>query len=401
MGYITMKTKIWSDDTGVELDAEIENFTVGNDKNTDKKLIKYDIQASIAHSDMLLDMHILTSIEHEEINGALNKLQEVIAGDKFSLDGFEDCHSYIEAYLSEQVGDAGKKIHTARSRNDQSLVMMRLYMKESMNECLEIVEKLVGTLNEQAKKNQKTAMPGYTHMQKAMPTTVGTWLGSFADALKDSTQIIKSSLKIIDQNPLGSGAGFGSSLDIDKAITTDKLGFAKIQENPMYCGLSRGYFEIMCLQSLNLSMSVVGKLVSDLLLFTTQEFCFFSLPKNYTTGSSIMPHKQNYDALEIARGKCHMFWAYQQKIQSIYGSIGSGYQRDLQLTKEIFIDAITDFGQTISIVSKVAGVLEVHEDCLKSAITPQMHSVTKINELVKNGETFRDAYKKVKKQISV
>lgn len=400
MGYITMKTKIWNTDNAIELDAEIEAYTVGNDKNTDKKLIKYDIQASIAHSDMLLDINVLSFKEHGEINQALNKLYFLVKDFKFSLDGFEDCHSYIEAYLCKQVGDAGKKIHTARSRNDQSLVMMRLYIKGSMNNCLEEVEKLVETLKEQTKKHQKTAMPGYTHMQKAMPTTVGTWLGSFADALKDSTQIIKSSLEIIDQNPLGSGAGFGSSLEINRAITTAKLGFAKVQENSMYCGLSRGYFEVMCLQSLNLSMSVVGKLVSDLLLFTTQEFCFFSLSKNYTTGSSIMPHKKNYDVLEIARGKCNLFWTHQQKIQTVFGSISSGYQRDLQLTKEIFVEAITDYNQTISVVSKVIGALEIHEDCLASAITPQMHSVTKVNELVKNGETFRDAYKKVKNQIS-
>ncbi|MDO8266120.1 MAG: argininosuccinate lyase [Candidatus Saccharibacteria bacterium] len=395
-----MKTKIWSDDSGVELDAEIEAYTVGNDKEIDKKLIKYDIQASIAHSDVLLEMKVLSPAEHSKINHALNKLSSKIESVKFTLEGNEDCHSYIEAYLSEVVGIAGKKIHTARSRNDQSLTMVRLYMKESMNDCLKLVKKLQKTINVQAKKQQKTDMPGYTHMQKAMPTTVGIWLGSFADALQDSMLILQSTTEVIDQNPLGSGAGFGSSLNFDREITTTKLGFAKVQENPMYCGLSRGYFEIMCLQSLNLSMSVVGKLVSDLLLFTTQEFCFFSLPPNYTTGSSIMPHKHNYDVLEIARGKCHIFWTHQQKIQSIFGSIGSGYQRDLQLTKEIFVDAIIDFKQTFSVISKVVESLEIHSECLKLAIAPEMHSVTKINDLVKNGETFRDAYKKVKKQIS-
>jgi len=262
-----------------------------------------------------------------------------------------------------------------------------------------ILEKLKKKIKIQAKKYQDIAMPGYTHMQKAMPTTVGIWLGSFAEALQDSIHIISASRVVIDQNPLGSGAGFGSDFEISRAITTVKLGFAKVQENPMYCGLSRGYFETMCLQALNLSTLVLSKLVSDLLLFTTQEFCFFGLPQDYTTGSSIMPHKNNYDVLEIARGKCYIFWTYQQKIQAIYGSIGSGYQRDLQLTKEVFVDAIGDFKETVSILIKVVNVLEAHEVCMEEAITPEMHSVSKINNLVKNGENFRDAYRKIKKSL--
>ena len=394
-----MKTKLWTTGTTDSLDFDVEKYTVGNDSTVDKKLIGYDIMATIAHSEMLVDLKILTTKEQKLIKKSLNDLSLLTGKDDFTLEGFEDCHSYIEAYLIEHAGESGKKIHTARSRNDQSLTMMRLYIKESIKKHVEQTHALKQKLNFIAEKYSDIAMPGYTHMQKAMPTTVCVWLSAYYDALQDSVCALDATLSSIDQNPLGSGAGFGSSFNIDREITTKSLGFAKTQENPMYCGLSRGYFELMCLQSMNLSMVIIGKLMSDLLLFTTQEFCFFSLPEKYTTGSSIMPHKHNYDVLEIARGKCHIFWSHQQKVQSIYGSIGSGYQRDLQLTKEIFVEAFEEAEQTIEIVTKIIGELEVHKDCLEKSITPEMQSVTHVNELVKTGENFRDAYKIIKKRL--
>lgn len=391
-----MKTKLWSTDAQIEMDHDIESYTIGNDKAIDSILISHDIKASIAHCDMLYVSGFISKQENKDINQALHTLDLLCQKGEFSIDGFEDCHSAIEAYLVDTVGDAGKKIHTARSRNDQSLTMMRLFMKQSMNSVIEASEELVVVIQNFAKKQKGVAMPGYTHMQKAMPTTVDIWAESFADALGDGIKIAKFTLETIDQNPLGSGAGFGTDLDINRQVTTKKLGFMKTQNNPMYCGLSRGYFEIMCLQSINSIMLIIGKLSADLLLFTTQEFCFFSLPDSYTTGSSIMPHKHNYDVLEIARGKCHMFWTHQQKIQSLVGTIGSGYQRDLQLTKQPFIEALEDAKSTIQIMEKIVNGLEVHKSCLESAITPEMHSVQTINKLVLKGENFRDAYKKVK-----
>lgn len=394
-----MKTKLWTTDTADSLDPDVEKYTIGKDSVVDKKLIGYDITATIAHSEMLVGLKVLSVKEQKLIKKSLDKLSLAVVQDDFSLQGFEDCHSYIEAYLTEHVGGSGKKIHTARSRNDQSLTMMRLYIKDSIKIHIKQVQALEQKLSYVAEKYNDIAMPGYTHMQKAMPTTVGAWLSAFAEALHDSVFALEATLSIIDQNPLGSGAGFGSSFNIDRNITTKSLGFAKTQENPIYCGLSRGYFEIICLQSMNLSMVIIGKLMSDLLLFTTQEFCFFSLPKKYTTGSSIMPHKHNLDALEIARGKCHIFSFHQQKIQSIFGTIGSGYQRDLQLTKEIFVEAVEDAEETIKILTKIIGELEAHESCLEKAITPEMHSVTLINGLVSSGMSFRDAYVDVKMKL--
>lgn len=242
-------------------------------------------------------------------------------------------------------------------------------------------------------------MPGYTHTQKAMPTTVGTWLNSYADAATDTTALIDAALQIIDQNPLGSAAGFGSALPIDRSFTTATLGFAKTQDNPMYCGLSRGMFELIAVQSLAPAMLLAGKFAQDMLLFTTQEFNFFGLPDSFTTGSSIMPHKHNYDVFEIMRGHAHAFPSYCQQLYAIAAGNGSGYNRDLQLTKRITLSAFDTALGTCNALALCVSNLTIHDKVLQSAMTEELLTVAEIDKLVQQGIPFRDAYTQVKESL--
>ncbi|MFZ2991468.1 MAG: lyase family protein, partial [Candidatus Saccharimonadales bacterium] len=295
-----MANKIWQTNKSNQLHPLIESYTVGIDYILDQELLGYDIKASKAHANMLHSIEIINDEEIAKLIKSLDKLYDEWLSGKFTIKKeYEDGHTAIETYLTEQLGDIGKKIHTARSRNDQALVMMRLYMKDKLPKASESIDEVITALQAAAEKASNIPMPGYTHMQKAMPTTVASWLNSYADAFTDTKTIINSTLMTIDQNPLGSAAGFGVDININREHTTKALGFNKTQQNPLYCGLSRGLFELIAIQSLNPVITLAGKFANDMMLFTTEEYNFFSLPESFTTGSSIMPHKHNYDLFEI------------------------------------------------------------------------------------------------------
>lgn len=377
----------------------IEAFTVKDDYLLDQKLIPYDIQASLAHAEMLNDIGVLNSDELKQLKDGFNAILENWKEGKFIIKKeHEDGHTAIETYLTEHYGEVGKKIHTGRSRNDQSLVMLRLFMKDSVVKIQKSLRNLVDSFTNQSSAYKDIEMPGYTHMQKAMPTTVGTWLQSFGNAFKDISPLLESTLKMIDQNPLGSASGFGiSNFEFNRKLTTKKLDFSKVQENPMYCGLSRGHFELITLNALVPIMVLAGRFASDMLLFTTSEFGFFSLSDELTTGSSIMPQKKNYDLFEVMRAQTKTFSAYQMQIQNIISGIGSGYQRDLQFTKKPFIEGVELCTMTLEILILALGHLKVHPDRLKAAMTEDLWVTHSVYDLVNKGHSFREAYKKIKR----
>lgn len=394
-----MAQKVWqSDDNG--LNPLVEEYTVGTDYIVDLDLIEFDIIASKAHAKMLNKANILSDAELGSITNALKELNKLVKSKQFTIDkSQEDGHTAIEAYLTKKCGEAGKKIHTGRSRNDQSLVMIRLFSKNILKQLQGDISKLLSSYNYQISLSNDIAMPGYTHMQKAMPTTVATWLGAYRDSFSDLASNLPATIKYIDQNPLGSASGFGiSNFNNNRELTTKELGFAKVQQNPIYCGISRGLFENIVLQALSPAMILAGKFANDSLLFTTSEFSFVSLPPNYTTGSSIMPQKRNYDVFEIMRGNSKLYHTLQLQIQDIILGFGSGYQRDMQLTKKSFIEAIKLCQQTIIILTELVANLQFNTDKLVQAMTDDLFVTNKVYDLVNHGMSFREAYIEVKKQ---
>ena len=392
-------TQIWQTGDG-KLNPLVEAYTVGDDYILDARLAKYDIKASLAHAKMLHSMGVLSDSDISSIEEGLAKLSKQIDNNEFSIEqSQEDCHTAIEEYLTENYGDVGKKIHTGRSRNDQSMVMIRLYMKDILDETQDVLIRLVKAYDESSNKYSDLAMPGYTHMQKAMPTTVAVWLGAYKDGFSDVSVLINGAKDYIDQNPLGSASGFGiSNFAMDRNITTRDLSFAKTQENPMYCGYSRGLFENVVLQALSPAMIIAGKFANDMLLFSTSDFDFVSLPAEFTTGSSIMPQKRNYDVFEVMRGNTKVYHSLQQQIQDIILGIGGGYQRDLQLTKRPFIQAVELCKQTLDLLALMVPKIEVNKEKLASAMTNDLFVTNKVYDLVNSGMSFRDAYVKVKQE---
>jgi|ERR1039458_374938 argininosuccinate lyase len=395
-----MSAKLWQSATLNNLHPLIEAYTVGSDKQADQKLLGYDIVATKAHVSMLETIGLLTQTELQQLTTALDDLHDLWQSGSFVVgEHDEDSHTAIEAYLVHRLGSVGKKVHAGRSRNDQCLVMVRLYLKDTLEQLTALVMQVAASYTKAVKASGNTPMPGYTHMQKAMPTTVSTWLDSFAAGFSDMSDLLVATRTIIDQNPLGSAAGFGVSLPLDRQHTTESLDFKKLQSNPMYCGLSRGLFELMAVQALNPVMVLAGKFAQDMLLFTTQEFNFFSLPDNLTTGSSIMPHKHNYDLFEIMRGQANAFGGYIQQLQAVVSGTGSGYNRDIQLTKAILLSAMETAQSTLEVLILAVPQIQLHHEVLYAAMTDEMHSVEKVNKLVEQGMPFRDAYGLVKSQL--
>ena len=392
-------TQIWQTQDG-KLNPLVEAYTVGDDYILDAILAKYDVKTSLAHARMLHSMGVLSDDDINNINSGLGELSKKIDNKSFIIEpSQEDCHTAIEEYLTENYGEVGKKIHTGRSRNDQSMVMMRLYMIDIFNYMQNAVAQLVKVYEETSKKYVNVAMPGYTHMQKAMPTTAGVWLGAYKDGFEDTSKLINGARIYIDQNPLGSASGFGiSNFAMNRNITTKELNFAKTQENPMYCGYSRGLFENVVLQALSPVMIIAAKFANDMLLFSTSDFDFVALPPEFTTGSSIMPQKRNYDVFEIMRGNTKVYHSLQQQIQDIILGIGGGYQRDLQLTKRPFINALEICKQTVDLLTLMVPKIIVNKDKLAKAMTDDLFVTNIVYDLVNSGMSFRDAYIKVKQQ---
>lgn len=390
------KKKLWQ--SGGGLHPLVEAYTVGDDYVSDQELLPYDIAGSVAHAEMLKKIGVLSTSELKTTKKGLNEILSKWKAGKFIISTEqEDGHTAIEQYLTENFGEVGKKIHTGRSRNDQALTMMRLYMKDKLKEVAIETKLLQNALIAKAK-TQKSPMPGYTHMQKAMPTTVATWLMSYADALSDAAILTTAAQKAVDQNPLGSASGFGiANLSLDRQLTTQRLKFGKTQRNPMYCGVSRGYFEHIALQSMENPMILAGKFANDMMLFTMQEFGFFSLPDQFTTGSSIMPQKRNYDVFEVMRANVKVFMGHHDQVRNIIASLGSGYHRDYQLTKKPFVLATESCIQTLKLLTEIVKSLHVHEKKLSNAMTEDLYATEKVYELVNKGMNFRDAYMQIKR----
>jgi len=389
--------KLWQKD--YSLNSEIEKFTVGNDYIIDRKLIKYDVQGSLAHAKMLNKIGILTDSEHKKISAALKEIIELDKSGKFEIKvEDEDCHTAIENYLVKKLGNTGKKIHTARSRNDQVLTALRLYYKDELKNILELSENFIESLKKFSKGYGAIKIPGYTHMRKAMPSSICLWVGSFIESMNDNKFLIESTAKLIDQSPLGTGAGYGLPIKVDRKLTAAELGFSRIQENPIYAQNSRGKFESIILNLMTQLMCDLNKISSDLILFSMDEFGFFVLPKEFCTGSSIMPHKKNPDVLEIVRAKYSIVLGYEFQVKSMIANLPSGYNRDLQLAKEAVMSAIDATKDCMKIMSLLVSNLKADKEKCENAMTKELFSVNEIMNLVGNGTPFRDAYKIVSKK---
>ncbi len=392
--------KLW--EKGYVLNKEIERFTVGNDYLLDRKLVKFDCLASMAHARMLKEIGVLTEEELKKLVEGLNEIMELDQKGEFEIKlEDEDCHTAIENYLIHKYGEAGKKIHTARSRNDQVLTAIRLFEKFEINKIKELLEGLKEALNRKIKVYSNVKMPGHTHMQKAMPMNVKDWLGSFVDSTQDNLALLEGALRLIDQSPLGSAAGFGVPvLDINRQMTADDMGFAKVMENPVYVQMSRGKFESTILHVLTQVMFDLNKLATDLMIFSTQEFDYVSLPVEFCTGSSIMPQKKNPDVLELVRAKYHIVLGEEFKIKNTIGNLMSGYNRDVQLTKEPLLNAMDITQNCLGIMTLMVSGIELNVENCKNAMSKDMFATEEVYRLVADGMPFREAYKAVAKKLS-
>jgi len=390
--------KIW--DKGVSLDSQIESYTVGNDNLIDLHFLKYDCIASIAHAKMLFKIGVLTKKELDLLTTALNEIIDLGAKNKFKIEqSDEDCSSAIEKYLVLKCGDAGKKIHTARSRNDQILSAIRLYERDSLSQITTLSNEFIRSCKNAIKKWGNLSMPGYTHMQRAMPTTVGDWIGCYHDAMKDNSYLIDANQKLIDQSPLGTGAGYGIPVfEIDRNFCAKELNYCKVLQNPIYAQHTRPKFEASILSALCAINYDLNKFATDLVLFNTCEFGFVKLPKNFTTGSSIMPQKKNPDVLELMRAKYHIVLADELKIKSLMSNLMFGYNRDAQLTKEPLVNSIEITKSSLKIASLLLDKIEFDKTNLQNATSDELYATKRAYELAKKGVAFRDAYKQVGKK---
>ncbi|MEM9001139.1 MAG: argininosuccinate lyase [Bacteroidota bacterium] len=390
--------KLW--DKGFSTDKKIDLFTVGNDRELDLILAKYDVIASKAHAQMLGKVGLITHEESQALQKQLDVIAKSIVKESFTIeDDFEDMHSKIEYLLTQKLGDTGKKIHTARSRNDQVLVAMQLYLKDEMKDIKNQVRVLFDLLLQLAKKHGKVLLPGYTHLQIAMPSSFGLWFSAYAESLVDDLHLIQAAYKIADQNPLGSAAGYGSSFPIDRALTTKELGFATLKYNVIAAQMGRGKVEKAAAFGISSVAATLSKLAMDITLYMSQNFDFISFPNELTTGSSIMPHKKNPDVFELIRAKCNKIQAVPNQLTLVTNNLPSGYHRDLQLVKEIILPALQDMKACIGMMTFSLKEIQVNEKILENPKYDYLFSVDTLNELVKNGMPFRDAYKTMGKAI--
>ncbi|SDE93312.1 argininosuccinate lyase [Cellulophaga baltica] len=390
--------KLW--DKGFSTDKKIDHFTVGNDRELDLLLAKYDVIASTAHAKMLGKIGLLIKEETESLVKELATIGESIEKGEFVIDdSFEDMHSKIEYMLTEKLGDTGKKIHTARSRNDQVLVAMHLYLKNELAEIKSETKILFDLLLNLADKYKSVLIPGYTHLQIAMPSSFGLWFSAYAESLIDDLYFIDAAYKIADQNPLGSAAGYGSSFPVDRTFTTQEMGFANLKYNVVAAQMGRGKVEKATAFGISSVAATLSKMGMDICLYMSQNFNFISFPDELTTGSSIMPHKKNPDVFELVRGKCNRLQGVPNQLALILTNLPSGYHRDLQLVKEVIVPAIQDLRACIEILTFSLKEVRVNENILEDPKYDYLFSVDTLNELVLSGIPFRDAYKQMGTEI--
>ncbi len=390
--------KLW--EKGIATDKQIEHFTVGNDRELDLVLAKYDAEASIAHAKMLAKIGLLSTQEASDLITALENLIVEIEKGNFEIeDSFEDVHSKIEYVLIQKLGDTGKKIHTARSRNDQVLVAMHLYLKDEIIAIKTQVKQLFDLLMQLAEKHQNVLLPGYTHFQIAMPSSFGLWFSAYAECLIDDITFLNAAFDIVNQNPLGSAAGYGSSFPIDRTFTTTALHFETLKYNAIAAQMSRGKSEKAVAFALSSVSGTLSKLAMDVCLYMSQNFDFIGLPAHLTTGSSIMPHKKNPDVFELIRGKCNKIQALPYEITLLTNNLPSGYHRDFQLLKEGLFPAIQNMKACLDIAHFAIKDIQVKDGILNDAKYNYLFTVDALNEMVVASTPFRDAYKTVAIQL--
>jgi argininosuccinate lyase len=391
--------KIWQKDHNAT-NILVNKFTVGKDLDFDERLAKYDVKGSMAHCKMLAEVGIISDEESEQMLSVLEEILVEIDKGTFEIDkNAEDIHSQIESILIEKLGDTGKKIHTARSRNDQVLLDIKLYVLDEIREITVLTDGFFQILIRLAEQHKNVLLPGYTHLQIAMPSSFGLWFGAYAESLLDDLEMLLSVKKIVNKNPLGSAAGYGSSFPIDRQSTTCNLGFQSMNYNSVYAQMTRGKSEKMLSMAMATLAGTLGKFSYDVCLYLSQNFDFISFPKEFTTGSSIMPHKKNPDIFELVRARCNRIQALPNEFILLTNNLPSGYHRDMQLTKEILFPAIDSLKECLEILKYTLPNIQVKDGILEDDKYKYLFSVEKINEEVKNGRSFRDAYIKVGQEI--
>jgi argininosuccinate lyase len=386
--------KLW--DKGFEINAEIERYTVGRDRELDLYLAQDDVLGSMAHITMLESIGLLKKDELAALLAQLKEIHAQILQGEFQIeDGIEDVHSQVELMLTRSLGEMGKKIHSGRSRNDQVLVDLRLFTRRQLRMVVEDVCSLFKELQIQSERYKNVLMPGYTHLQVAMPSSFGLWFGAYAESLVDDMMMLQAAYRQANRNPLGSAAGYGSSFPLDRSMTTRLLGFDSMDYNVVYAQMGRGKTERNVAFALASVASTVSKMAFDACMYNSQNFAFVRLPKECTTGSSIMPHKKNPDVFELTRAKCNKLQALPQQIMMIMNNLPSGYFRDLQIIKEVFLPAFQELRDCLQMSAYIIRKMEVNEEILSDPRYDLMFSVEEVNRLATEGMPFRDAYKKV------
>ena len=390
--------KIWQ--KNIDVNQFVENFTVGKDRELDLQMAKFDVLGSLAHTEMLQTINLLTADELKVIQIELKQIyHEIAAGDFVIQDSVEDVHSQVEWLLTERVGEAGKKIHSGRSRNDQVLVDLKLYFRSCIEEMVGNTETLFHQLIELSNEHKDKLLPGYTHLQIAMPSSFGLWFGAYAESLTDDMELMLAAWKITNKNPLGSAAGYGSTFPLDRTLTTHLLGFDSLNYNVVYAQMGRGKTERILAQAMSSIAATLAKMAMDVCLFINQNFGFISFPSELTTGSSIMPHKKNPDVFELIRSRCNKIQALPNEIAMMTTNLPSGYHRDLQLLKENLFPAFTSLNECLEIATFMFQHITVKDNILDDKKYDYLFSVDVVNELALSGTPFREAYKIVGETI--
>lgn len=386
--------KLWQKSNDV--DREVERFTVGRDREMDLYLAEADVLGSLAHTRMLHAVGLLGKEDLDAVQRGLKTIYREIAEGKFTIEeGVEDVHSQVEFLLTQRVGEAGKKIHSGRSRNDQVLVDLRIFLRRQLREIVGQCGELFAVLQQLSEKHKEVLMPGYTHWQIAMPSSFGLWFGAYAESLVDDAEMLLAAYRICNKNPLGSAAGYGSSFPLDRKMTTRLLGFDTLDYNVIYAQMGRGKTERVTAQALSSVAATLARLAMDNTMFLSQNFDFISYPAELTTGSSIMPHKKNPDVFELTRAKCNKIQALPQQIMMIMNNLPSGYFRDLQIIKEVFLPAFEELEDCLQMATYIMEKIKINEHILDDDKYLYMFSVEEVNRLASEGMPFRDAYKKV------
>ena len=393
-----MANKLW--EKNYEINHEIERFTVGRDREMDLYLAKYDVLGSMAHITMLESIGLLEKEELKPLLDELKNIYELCEKGEFVIeDGIEDVHSQVELMLTRKLGDMGKKIHSGRSRNDQVLVDLKLFTRHQLKEIADAVKVLFDELLQKSNQYKEVLMPGYTHLQIAMPSSFGLWFGAYAESLADDMLFLQAAYKMTDRNPLGSAAGYGSSFPLNRTMTTQLLGFDSMDYNVVYAQMGRGKMERNVAFALASVAGTLAKMAFDACMFNSQNFSFVKLPKECTTGSSIMPHKKNPDVFELIRAKCNKIQALPQQVMMIMNNLPVGYFRDLQIIKEVFLPAFDELADCLQMAAYIINKIEVNEHILDNPMYDPIFSVEEVNRLAAAGMPFRDAYKKVGLEI--